>query len=110
MPTPVPIAKGSLDVMILKSLSWGPRHGFEITRWLEERSSKSFEVEDNAMYQAVHRMEERGLVRAEWGVTANNRQARYYQITPQGRVHLRTASKTWLRFAATLSDILTATA
>jgi DNA-binding PadR family transcriptional regulator len=83
-------------------------HGFEITSWLEERSRGGLELNDSALYQALYRMEERGLVDAEWGVTENNRRARYYSINPQGRAYLAEQSERLLRYAHTLGEILRA--
>ncbi len=100
------LVKGTLDILVLKTLSWGAMHGFEITSWLEDRSGGALDVEDSALYQALHRLEERGLVAAEWGMTENNRRARYYTITRAGRTHLRAETSHWLRYAATVSDIL----
>ena len=79
------LLKGTLDVLVLKALSWGPMHGFEITSWLEERSGGRIGVTDAALLQALHRMEERELLAAEWGVTRNGRRARYYALTTAGR-------------------------
>jgi len=104
----LPVVKGTLDVLVLRALQWAPMHGFEITSWLEERSSNSLEVEDSAVYQALYRMEERELIAAEWGVTENQRQARYYKITPQGRAHLKAQTAQWLRYSETVTTILTA--
>lgn len=104
------LVKGTLDVLVLKSLSAGPMHGFEITTWLEQRSGGSLDVDDSALYQALHRMEERGLISAEWGVTGNNRKARYYRATPQGRAHLGAETKKWVRYADTVTRILTTSA
>lgn len=104
----LPVVKGTLDVLVLRALQWAPMHGFEITSWLEERSSNSLEVEDSAVYQALYRMEERELIEAEWGVTENQRQARYYKITPQGRAHLKAETAQWLRYSETVTTILTA--
>lgn len=101
------LVKGTLDVLVLKSLLSGPMHGFEITTWLEGRSDGALEVDDSALYQALHRMEERGLIAAEWGVTANNRRARYYRATPEGRAHLGAETKKWVRYAETVTRILT---
>ncbi len=106
----LPVVKGTLDVLVLKALSWGPMHGFEVTTWLEDRSGGSLDVEDSALYQAFYRLEERSYVSAEWGVTGNNRKARYYRITAAGRAHLRAQTSQWLRYAATVSDILSAPA
>jgi DNA-binding PadR family transcriptional regulator len=86
------LLKGTLDVLVLKTLSWGPMHAFEITNWLEDRSSGRVEVDDAALLQALRRMEERKLLAAEWGVTKNGRRARYYRVTPAGRAHLRAES------------------
>ena len=108
MPEPMPLVKGTLDVLVLKALSWGPMHGFEITTWLEDRSAGALGVEDSALYQALHRMEERGLVRAEWGTTGNNRRARYYSVSPAGRAHLTAETSRWVRYAETVTGILTA--
>ena len=104
----LPVVKGTLDVLVLRAMQWAPMHGFEITSWLEERSSNSLEVEDSAVYQALYRMEARELIAAEWGVTENQRQARYYKITPQGRAHLKAQTAQWLRYSETVTTILTA--
>ena len=103
----LPVVKGTLDVLVLKALSWGPMHGFEVTTWLEDRSGGKLDVEDSALYQAFYRLEERDLVSADWGVTENNRKARYYRITSAGRAYLRAQTTQWLRYAETVSGILT---
>jgi PadR family transcriptional regulator PadR len=104
----LPIVKGTLDILVLKALSWGPMHGFEITTWLEERSSGALDVEDSALYQALYRMEERKLVAADWGVTEHNRRARYYRISAGGRAHLKAETSQWLRYTQAVTGILTA--
>lgn len=106
----LPVVKGTLDALALKALSWGPMHGFEVTRWLEERSGGTLGFEDSALYQAFYRLEERGLVTADWGVTENNRRARYYRITTAGRAFLKSQTAQWLRYADTVSGILSAPA
>jgi PadR family transcriptional regulator PadR len=105
----LPLLKGTLDVLELKALSWAPMHGFEITRWLEDHSRGALAVEDSALYQALYRMEERGLIVAEWGITENARRARYYRITPAGRSHLKAETAQWLLYAKTVTGILTVT-
>ena len=100
------LLKGTLDVLVLKALSWAPMHGFEITCWLEEHSGGKLEVEDSALYQALYRLEERGFVEADWGVTENNRRARYYRMTSSGRARLRAESARLLGYAETLASIL----
>lgn len=102
----LPLVKGTLDVLVLKALAWMPMHGFEITTWLEERSAGALEVADSALYQALYRMESRGLVEARWGVTENNRKARYYHITPAGRAYLTAESAAFLRYARAVGGIL----
>jgi PadR family transcriptional regulator PadR len=101
------ILRGTLDALVLKALARGPMHGFEISTWLHERAAGSLELLDSALYQALYRLEERRLVAAEWGVTVNNRKARYYHMTPAGRAHLRSETTSWLRYAATVTTILT---
>lgn len=102
------LLKGTLDVLVLKALSWGPMHGFEITSWLEERSGGRLTVVDAALIQALHRMEERKLIAAEWGTTANARRARYYRLTTAGRAALRAESRALLEHVDALTEVLTA--
>lgn len=104
----LPVIKGTLDVLVLRALSWSPMHGFEIVTWLEQAARGQLDVEDSALYQAVYRLEERGFLEAEWGVTENNRRARYYKITPGGRAHLRAETRNWLQYAQTITAVLTA--
>jgi len=106
----MPLVKGTLDVLVLKALSWTPMHGFEITQWLEARSGGALGVQDSALYQALHRLEERGHVTAEWGVTANNQRARYYRLTKAGKAHLAAETAQWVRYAETVTGILTTAA
>jgi transcriptional regulator len=106
----LPLVKGTLDVLVLKALSWTPMHGFEITQWLEARSGGALGVQDSALYQALHRLEERGFAAAAWGVTANNQRARYYRLTEPGRAHLAAQTAQWVRYAETVTGILTTAA
>ena len=102
------LLKGTLDVLVLKTLSWGPMHGFEITSWLEERSDGRIGVTDAALLQALHRLEERGLIAAEWGVTRNGRRARYYALTVTGRATLREEAAALADDVAALTAVLSA--
>ena len=104
----LPVVKGTLDVLVLKALSWTPMHGFEIVTWLESRSGGGLGIDDSALYQALYRMEARGLVAADWGVTDNNRRARYYRVTAKGRRYLEAETARWTRYAELVTDILTA--
>jgi len=104
----LPVLKGTLDLLVLRALNWTPMHGYEIASWLERAGNGALEFEDSALYQAVYRLEERGLLEADWGVTENNRRARYYKITTQGRAFLRTEMKNWMQYAEAVSSILSA--
>lgn len=104
----LPVVKGTLDLLVLKALSWNPMHGFEVTSWLEERSSGALEFDDSAVYQALYRLEKQGLISAQWGVTENNRKARYYRLGSAGREHLTTGTDQMVRYAQLVSAILTA--
>ena len=106
MDAPLPVVKGTLDVLVLRALTWRPMHGFEVATWLEERSDGALVLDDSALYQALYRLEQRALVVATWGVTANNRRARYYALTEAGHGHLRQETASWLRYAATVTRIL----
>ena len=106
----LPLLKGTLDLLVLKALTWGPMHGFGILSWLESSSSGTIGVEDSALYQALHRLEARELVVAEWGVTENNRRARWYRLTTAGRQRLRQETATWLRYTESVTQILAMTA
>jgi transcriptional regulator len=102
----VALLKGTLDVLVLKAVSWAPMHAFEITTWLEDRSSGRLVVEDAALLQALHRMEERQLITAEWAVTKNGRRARYYRLTASGRAHLRAESERLVDHFDALTTVL----
>jgi transcriptional regulator len=104
----LPVLKGTLDLLVLRALSWTPMHGFEIVSWLERAGGGALDLEDSALYQAVYRLEERGLLEADWGVTENNRRARYYKLTSAGRAFLRAETKNWMQYAETVTSILTA--
>lgn len=106
---PLRLVKGTLDLMVLKALVDGPRHGYEVTTWLEGLSDGRLDISDSALYQALQRLEKRGLVAAEWGATENNRRARYYSLTDAGEAHLRDEVAHWLRYSETLNRILTTT-
>lgn len=102
------LLKGTLDVLVLKTLSWGPMHAFEITKWLEDRSGGRLAVEDAALMQALHRLEEREILIAEWGITDKGRRARYYRLTSAGRAHLRAEARRLTEYTEALSAILAA--
>jgi PadR family transcriptional regulator PadR len=102
----LPLLKGTLDLLVLKTLSWTEMHGFGISSWLERQSDGTLAVDDSALYQALHRLEERGHVSARWGMTENNRRARYYRLTAGGRRHLQAETDTWMRYTRSVGGIL----
>jgi PadR family transcriptional regulator, regulatory protein PadR len=90
MPTDFSLIQGTLDALILKTLTWGPRHGYAIARWIRTVSEDALDIEDRALYLALHRLEEKNWVEAEWGLSENNRRAKYYRLTTAGRRQLKT--------------------
>jgi PadR family transcriptional regulator PadR len=100
------LLQGTLDVLILKTLSWGPRHGYAVARWLHDTSDDVLRVEEGALYPALHRMERQGWIESEWGLSENNRRAKYYQLTSSGRQQLRFKASSWSRYAAAVSRVL----
>jgi PadR family transcriptional regulator, regulatory protein PadR len=106
MSNPMPVQKGNLDMLVLKALSWGEMHGFEILDWLEQRSGGRLDVDDSAVYQALHRLEERELVLAEWGVSDKNRRVRFYRLSAGGRAQLKAEVSRWNDYAELLVSIM----
>lgn len=102
----LPLLKGTLDLLVLKTLSWGALHGYAIASWLEQHSNGTLDVDDSALYQALHRLEDRELVEAEWGLTETGRRARFYQLTRGGRQKLKSETAIWQRYTQSVSAIL----
>lgn len=106
----VGVMQGTLDVMVLKALSWGPRHGYAVMRWIKQAAGGLLEIEQGALYPALHRMERRGWIESEWGLSEHNQRAKYYQLTPMGRRRLRTEAAAWNRYVSLLAQVLAAPA
>jgi PadR family transcriptional regulator, regulatory protein PadR len=100
------LLQGTLDVLVLKTLAWGPRHGYGVSRWIRETTDDELVVEDRALYVALHRLEERGWIEAEWGLSENNRRAKYYQLTAAGRKQLQAQTRRWERYVAAVNRVL----
>ena len=100
------LVHGTVDVLIMKTLSWRPMHGYAVSRWIRERTDGVLGVEDAALYQALHRLERRGWIESEWGLSENNRKAKYYQLTAEGRRELRAEAATWREYAAAVFKVL----
>ena len=104
--TTLDLLQGTLDVLVLKTLSWGPRHGYAIARWIRRTTDDALRIEEGALYPALHRMERKGWIEAEWGMSENNRRAKFYQLTARGRQQLRAESATWKKYAAAVAKVL----
>ena len=100
--------RGTLDALVLKTLTWGPRHGYAISRWIEETSKSGITVEEGSLYPALYRMERQGWIEAEWGMTDLGRKARFYTLTPKGRRQLRVETEEFESFVAAVAPILSA--
>jgi transcriptional regulator len=107
MPTPdLDLLQGTLDVLVLKTLTWGPRHGYAVARWIAETTDDALQVEEGALYTALHRLEKRGWVESEWGLSENNRRAKFYQLTAAGRGALRAQAQRWTQYAEAVFKVL----
>jgi PadR family transcriptional regulator PadR len=103
---PVPLLQGSLDLLVLGALSSGATHGYGVATLVRERSAGALAIEDAALYQALHRLERKGLVAAEWGLSDNNRRARFYELTAEGRKRLRADAASWRRYAQAVAAVI----
>jgi PadR family transcriptional regulator len=101
--------RGTLDVLILKALVWGPLHGYAITNLIRRQSDQALLLEEGTLYPALWRLENKGLLDAEWGLSENNRKARFYRLTAEGRRQLRHDVKTWEAYARAVAKVLGAT-
>ena len=107
-PAPGDLLQGTLGILILKALFLGPAHGFAIARWVEETTADVLTIEEGSLYPALRRLEDRGWVTSEWGLSENNRRARFYTITAAGRAHLRREAAVWLRYSRAVTRVLRA--
>ena len=104
--TPSDLLQGTVDILILRTLAWEPMHGYAISRWLDTRSDGVLAVDGAALYQALHRLEQRKWVSASWGLSENNRKAKYYTLTAKGRAQLRAESAAWKSYAEAVFKVL----
>jgi transcriptional regulator len=100
---------GTLDVLILRGLSWGPKHGYAVARWIEESSKGSLTVLDGALYTSLHRMEDRGWIAAEWGVSPLGRRAKFYRLTALGKKQLQSETQEWGDYVTAVGRVLKTT-
>jgi PadR family transcriptional regulator len=111
-PPPAPeldLLQGTLDVLVLRALSWGPMHGYAVARFIRSGSDGSFKVLDGALYTSLHRMEERGWVESQWGTSEKGKRAKFYRLTPAGRRALRSETASWNDYVAAVARVMRAT-
>jgi len=104
------LLQGTLDVLVLKTLSWGPQHGHAVARMIHTSTDGAFEVLDGSLYAALHRLEERGWAETEWGLSDKGKRAKFYRLTTRGRQQLRAETTSWQQYVASVSKLLTAVA
>jgi len=100
------LVRGTLDVLVLKTLTAGPLHGYSVARWIKKASDEELLVEEGALYPALHRLERKGWIESEWGLSANNRKAKFYRLTARGRQALDAETSSWDRYVAAVSKVL----
>jgi len=106
----VSLTRGTLDLLILKALSWGPNHGYGVADWIDQATASELQVGEGTLYPALHRLEKRGLLEAHWALSENNRQAKFYRLSRSGRRSLESGSSSWHQFVDAASRALRATA
>jgi PadR family transcriptional regulator, regulatory protein PadR len=106
--TELDIVRGTLDLLILKTLSWGPLHGYAIVSAIRQQTDRALLVEEGALYPSLYRMESKGWIEAEWGLSENNRRAKYYRLTTEGKSQLRAEVKTWKAYTDAVTKVLDA--
>lgn len=104
--TTLDLMHGTVDVLILKTLSWKAMHGYDVSRWIRQRTDGVLALEDAALYQALHRLEKKGWIASEWGVSENNRRAKFYHLTDEGRHQLHLEVSTWRQYAEAVFKVL----
>ena len=106
----IDLLQGTLDLLILKTLSWGPAHGYAVARWIEQLTGHALQIGEGSLYPSLHRLEERGWVNSDWQLSENNRRTKVYTLTAAGRLQLRAEQKEWGKFVAAVSKVLDAAA
>ena len=108
MARPIDLLQGTLDLLILKTLTWGPAHGYAIARWIEQLTGEVLRIGEGSLYPALHRLEERGWVDAKWELSDTKRRTKVYRLTPEGRQQLREESDSWKQFVQAVGKVLEA--
>jgi transcriptional regulator len=105
---PLALLQGTVDLLILKTLAGGALHGYAVSQWIAHRTGGTLALDDAALYQALHRLEEKGWIKAEWGLSENNRRARFYTLTAAGRRRMAASARDWRRYADAVFAVLDA--
>ena len=109
MPTAVEFRHGAVELLILKALSWSPQHGFSIARWIQDTTDDVLRLEEGSLYPTLHRLEDKGWITSRWGTSANNRRAKFYDLSAAGRKQLLAETRDWWKYAEAIAKVLTAT-
>ena len=104
--TDLSLLQGTLDVLVLCTLAWGPRHGYAVAKWIADTTEDDLQIEEGALYTALHRMEKRGWIESEWGLSDTGRRAKFYQLTAAGRTQLTLQTQRWARYVRAVSRVL----
>lgn len=106
--TDLEFKRGAIEMLVLKAVSWGPRHGYSIAQWVQVTTGDALRLEEGSLYPALHRLEDKGLVDSQWGLSESNRRAKFYSITAAGRKALRAEVESWTRFSAAIAKVIVA--
>lgn len=104
------LLQGTLDILVLKALAFGPLHGYAVARWIREATDDALQIEEGALYTALHRMHKRGWLKSDWGLSENNRKAKYYSLSAMGRKQLESGARSWTLYAEAVFKVLGAAA
>ncbi|HXT16638.1 MAG TPA: PadR family transcriptional regulator [Gemmatimonadaceae bacterium] len=108
-PSSLDLLQGTLDLLVLKTLTWGPAHGYAIARWIQQITGEVLTVGEGSLYPSLHRLEERGWIESEWRLSEHNRKAKFYRLTARGRQQLRAETASWGRFVDAIAKVLSTT-
>ncbi len=106
---PIEFRQGAIELLILKTLSWGPQHGFSIARWIQDTTSDVLRLEEGSLYPTLHRLEDKSWIKGRWGTSENNRRAKFYELSTLGRAQLASETRDWWKYADAIGKVLTAT-
>ena len=106
MTNPVEFRQGAIELLILRTLAWGPQHGFAIARWIQDTTDDVLRLEEGSLYPTLHRLEDKGWISSHWGQSSNNRRVRIYELTTLGKKELASETRDWWRYAEAIAKVL----